>query len=76
MAYYPAANDLAEAFNKTIEKLLKKFVSKSERVGLSHNSENPNNIYTVLFGLGMLSHTPTRNLNSISARYFDNRDDR
>jgi len=30
-AYYPAANDLAEAFNKTIEKLLKKFVSKSQR---------------------------------------------
>ena len=29
--YYPAANDLAEAFNKTIEKLLKKFVSKSQR---------------------------------------------
>src|ERR1700722_12203697 len=30
-AYYPAANDLAEAFNKTIEKLLKKFISKSQR---------------------------------------------
>jgi len=27
--YYPAANGLAEAFNKTIRKLLKKFVSKS-----------------------------------------------
>jgi len=27
-AYYPAANDLAEAFKKTIGKLLKKFVSK------------------------------------------------
>ena len=31
MAYYPAANSLAEAFNKTIRKLLKKFVSKSQR---------------------------------------------
>jgi len=31
MAYYPAANGLAEAFNKTIGKLLKKFVSKSQR---------------------------------------------
>jgi len=31
MTYYPAANSLAEAFNKTIEKLLKKFVSKSQR---------------------------------------------
>ncbi|XP_020256449.1 uncharacterized protein LOC109833251 [Asparagus officinalis] len=28
-AYYPLANGLAEAFNKTIVKLLKKFVSKS-----------------------------------------------
>ena len=31
MAYYPAANILTEAFNKTIKKLLKKFVSKSKR---------------------------------------------
>jgi len=30
-AYYPSANGLARAFNKTIEKLLKKFVSKSQR---------------------------------------------
>ena len=30
-AYYPAANGLAEAFNKTIAKLLKKFISKSQR---------------------------------------------
>jgi len=29
--YYPAANDLVETFNKTIRKLLKKFVSKSQR---------------------------------------------
>jgi len=29
-AYYPAANGLTEAFNKTIRKLLKKFVSKSQ----------------------------------------------
>ena len=29
--YYPATNSLAEAFNKTIEKLHKKFVSKSQR---------------------------------------------
>ena len=29
MAYYPAANGLAEVFNKTIGKLLKKFISKS-----------------------------------------------
>jgi len=30
-AYYPVANDLAETFNKIIRKLLKKFVSKSQR---------------------------------------------
>jgi len=29
--YYPVANGLAEAFNKTIRKLLKKFISKSQR---------------------------------------------
>ena len=31
IVYYPAANTLAEAFNKTIGKLLKKFVLKSQR---------------------------------------------
>ena len=30
MTYYPAANGLAEAFSKTIGKLLKKFVSKCQ----------------------------------------------
>ena len=30
-AYNPAANDLAEAFNKTIIKLIKKFISSSKR---------------------------------------------
>jgi len=34
MAYYPAANGLAEAFNKTIGKLLKKFISKSNATGM------------------------------------------
>ena len=32
-AYYPPANGLAEAFNKTIGKLLRKFVSRSQREG-------------------------------------------
>ena len=31
MVYYPTANKLAKAFNKTIGKLLKKFVLKSQR---------------------------------------------
>ena len=31
IAYYPAANSLVEAFKKTIGKLPKKFVSKSQR---------------------------------------------
>jgi len=31
MTYYSATNGLTEAFNKTISKLLKKFVSKSQR---------------------------------------------
>ena len=31
MAYYPATNGLVEAFNKAIGKLLKKFISKSQR---------------------------------------------
>ena len=30
-AYYPPANGLAEAFNKTIAKILKKFVFRSQR---------------------------------------------
>jgi len=29
--YYPTVNDFAEVFNKTIGKLLKKFLSKSQR---------------------------------------------
>jgi len=36
MVYYPVANALAEAFNKTIEKLLKKFVSKSQLTGMTN----------------------------------------
>ena len=31
--YYPASNGLTEAFNKTIGKLLKKFISKSQVAG-------------------------------------------
>jgi len=30
MTYYLAANDLVEAFNKTLGKLFKKFISKSQ----------------------------------------------
>ena len=50
LVYYHAANSLAEAFNNIIRKLLKKFVSKSQRdwddklgeclMGLPHNSKN------------------------------------
>jgi len=31
MVYYPTTNGLSEAFNMTIEKLLKKFISKNQR---------------------------------------------
>jgi len=34
-AYNPIANDLAKAFNKTIIKLLKKFISSSKQIGMS-----------------------------------------
>ena len=34
-AYYTAANGLAEAFNKTIRKFLKKFVSKVNATGMT-----------------------------------------
>ena len=84
MTYYPAANDLAEDFNKTIDKLLKKFILKSQRdwnENLSqcfwaypHNGENPNKDHSIFLDVWMRNHTTTRYSNSISTYYLDNRD--
>ena len=61
-AYYTTANDLADAFNKTIDKLLKKSVSKRSTrlgrearrmpLGLPYNGENANKCYAILFWYG------------------------
>ena len=45
-------------------------------VGLSHNRKNPDESYTILFGVWVWSRTPTRNLDPISVRYLDNGDDK
>ena len=86
MTCYPTANGLAEAFNKTIEKLLKKFVSKSQRdwddklvwmpMGLPHKCENPNESHVVFLGVRMWSCTPIGDSGPISASCLDNRDGR
>jgi len=62
MAYYSVANGLVEAFNKTIRKLLKKFVSKGqqdrdEKLGeclwAYRTTVRPNEGYTVFLGIQM-----------------------
>src|SRR4051812_27080372 len=53
-AYYPPANGLAEAFNKTIGKLLKKFVSVPNATG-TRNSESA-------FGRTALQYEPRQRL--------------
>ena len=51
--YYPSANGLAEAFNKTIGKLLKKFISKSQR-------DWDNKLGECLWAYRMTVRTPTK----------------
>jgi len=61
MVYYLATNGLVEVSNKTIGKLLKKFVSKRQRdwdkktgwmpLGMSYNGENPNKDYAIFLGI-------------------------
>ena len=43
---------------------------------LSHNGSNPNESYTILLGISVRSCTPTGNLNPISTRRLDDRDDK
>ena len=45
-------------------------------MGLSHDSENPDEGYIVLFGILVWSHTFTRDSDSISMRRLDNGDDK
>jgi len=53
MVYYLATNGLAEAFNKTIGKLLKKFISKSQ---YSWDDK----LYECLWAYGTTGRTPTK----------------
>ena len=45
-------------------------------IGLSHNNEDSDERYTVLFVIWMWSHTPTRNPNPISTHGLDSRDEK
>ena len=45
-------------------------------MGLSDDNENPDEGYTILFGIWVWSHTSTRNPDPISMRYLDNGDDK
>ena len=85
-AYYPAANGLAEASNKTIGKILKKFVSKSQRdwddklgeclLGYRTMVRTPMKATPFSLVYGVWSRTPTGNPDPISTRRLDNRDDK
>ena len=83
-AYYPAAKGLAEVFNKAIGKLLKKFVSKSQRdwdnklgdaYGLIAQQWEPRwKLHHSLWYIGW-DRTSIRNSDFISTCCLDNRDD-
>ena len=45
-------------------------------MGLSHDGENPDEGYTILFGVQVRSRTSTRDLDPISTRRLDNGDDK
>jgi len=45
-------------------------------MGLSHNSENPDESYTILFGIRVWGRTPTRNSDPISTHCLDDGDDK
>jgi len=83
--YYLAANDLAEPFNETIRKLLKKFISKSQgdwddKLGecLWFYRTTVRTLmkampFSLVYGCEA---TPTRNPDSISMHCLDNGDDK
>ena len=85
MVYYPAAIGFAEALNKNIDELVKKFVSKNQRdwdektrwmpLGILRNGENPNKGYAIFLGIWMRCCIFTEDSNSISTYYSNDRDD-
>ena len=80
-AYNPAANGLAEAFNKTIIKLLKKFVSSNKRDWDEKLGEclwayrttvsNPDRQYAFFPGIRMRSSHPVGNPDAVVMSRFN-----
>jgi len=83
-AYNPTANGLAEAFNKIIIELLKKFVSSNKQdwneklgVGLPNHSSDPDRQYAFFPGIWVRSSHTVRNPDAvITSRFIDQNDKR
>ena len=76
--YNTAANGLAEAFNKTIIKLLKKFISSSKRgearwmsLGLPNHGSDPDRQYSFFPGIRMRSSHTIRNPDAVITSRFN-----
>jgi len=82
-AYNPAANGLAEAFNKKIIKLLKKYQASKTRMrssvnvslGLSNYGSNPDRQYPFFSGIQVRSSHTARNPDAITTDRLSNQDD-
>ena len=75
-AYNPAANSLAEAFNKIIIKLLKKFIHRTSETGMrslvnvfgpSNHSSDLDRQYTFFPGIRVRSSHPVGNPDAVIA---------